>query len=68
HESFEILKQTSKELQRLRWSKQDGVKYLQQVYGKISRQFLTPEELLDFLKRLQSFPTPNHDNMEETVF
>ncbi|NEO74942.1 hypothetical protein [Moorena sp. SIO4G3] len=68
HESFEILKQTSKELQRLRWSKQDGVKYLQQVYGKISRQFLTPEELLDFLKRLQSFPTPDNENMEETVF
>ncbi|QZZ19099.1 hypothetical protein J5X98_16960 [Leptothermofonsia sichuanensis E412] len=42
------------EMQRLGWTIQQGRDYLQQVYGKRSRQQLTPTELTDFLQHLQS--------------
>lgn len=55
----EIIAKTNRELKRLDWSTQQGKDHLMQTYGKRSRQLLSDEELLDFLKFLESQPTPN---------
>ncbi len=52
----EVIAQTDVELKRLRWTTAKGRKYLEQVYGKRSRQHLTDDELLEFLHYLQSLP------------
>lgn len=53
----DAIAQTSVELRRLNWSNTQGRNYLQQTYGKRSRQQLTDEELLEFLHYLQSQPS-----------
>lgn len=55
----DIIAQTSVELKRLGWTNAQGRAYLQQTYGKRSRQQLTDEELLDFLDHLQSQSAQN---------
>jgi hypothetical protein len=59
----ELINRTSEEMQRLGWTIQQGRDYLVQAYGKLSRQLLTDEELLEFLRYLESQPTP----LEQTV-
>lgn len=54
----DVIAQTTVELKRLGWGEAQGRKYLQQTYSKRSRQQLTDDELLDFLKYLQTQPTP----------
>ncbi|KYC40134.1 hypothetical protein WA1_29775 [Scytonema hofmannii PCC 7110] len=46
------------EMQRLGWNTDQGRDYLVKTYSKRSRHLLTPEELKDFLKYLESQPTP----------
>lgn len=46
------------EMERLNWSKEQGRDHLIKTYGKRGRSLLSDEELLDFLKHLQSLPTP----------
>lgn len=48
----------SGEMQRLGWNTDQGREYLVKTYGKRSRHLLTQEELKDFLKYLESQPTP----------
>src|SRR5919199_2338423 len=54
----DIIARTNVELKRLGWTTQQGKDYLLQTYGKRSRQLLTDAELLDFLRHLESEPTP----------
>lgn len=54
----EVIARTNVELKRLGWTNQQGRDYLVQTYGKRSRQLLTDAELLDFLRHLESEPTP----------
>ncbi|MEO8892155.1 MAG: hypothetical protein ABI417_11580 [Coleofasciculaceae cyanobacterium] len=54
----DVIARTNVELKRLGWTNQQGRDYLVQTYGKRSRQLLTDEELLDFLKHLESEPLP----------
>ncbi|NEN95327.1 MAG: hypothetical protein F6K50_07220 [Moorea sp. SIO3I7] len=53
----ELINQTTKELSRLGWSTEQGKQWLKKAYGKTSRQLLTPEQLIDFLKNLQQMPS-----------
>jgi hypothetical protein len=46
------------EMERLSWTTEQGRDYLIQTYNKRSRHLLSPEELRDFLKYLESQPTP----------
>ncbi len=46
------------EMDRLGWTKDQGRDYLIQNYGKRARTLLTEEELLGFLRYLESQPTP----------
>ena len=46
------------EMQRLGWTTEQGRDYLIKAYGKRSRHLLTDEELHDFLRYLESQPTP----------
>ncbi|ARV62570.1 hypothetical protein BZZ01_31590 [Nostocales cyanobacterium HT-58-2] len=46
------------EMQRLGWTTEQGRDYLIKTYGKRSRHLLSDEELRDFLKYLESQPTP----------
>ena len=54
----ELIAKTNQEMKRLGWTIEQGRNHLLLNYGKRSRQLLTDEELLDFLKYLQSQPTP----------
>ncbi|NEP01105.1 MAG: hypothetical protein F6K58_21085 [Symploca sp. SIO2E9] len=54
----DIIARTNVEMKRLGWGNQQGRDYLLQTYGKRSRQLLTDQELLDFLRNLESMPTP----------
>ncbi|AMA09250.1 hypothetical protein [Picosynechococcus sp. PCC 73109] len=55
----EIIARTDVELKRLRWSSEQGRTYLLETYGKRSRQLLSDDELLEFLRYLESQPTPS---------
>nr|WP_313890568.1 hypothetical protein [Aetokthonos hydrillicola] len=46
------------EMQRLNWTTEQGRDYLKQAYGKRARSLLNPEELLHFLRYLETQPTP----------
>ncbi|NJM72059.1 MAG: hypothetical protein HC862_18770 [Scytonema sp. RU_4_4] len=46
------------EMQRLGWTTEQGRDYLIKTYAKRSRHLLTDEELHDFLRYLESQPTP----------
>lgn len=50
----EIIARTNRELKRIEWTTQQGKEHLMKTYGKRSRQLLSDEELLDFLKFLES--------------
>lgn len=54
----DIIAQTDVELQRLGWNVNQGREFLEKTYGKVSRHYLTDEELLEFLLFLETQPTP----------
>lgn len=54
----DIIAKTNVELKRLRWTNEQGRKFLEEHYGKRSRQLLDQAELLEFLHYLESQPTP----------
>lgn len=49
-----IISHTTNLMSSLGWSAEDGVNYLQDAYGKKSRQLLTDEELLSFENALKT--------------
>lgn len=53
-----LLEQTTAELKRVGWSSTQGRLYLQDKFGKSSRQQLTQQELQQFLNHLRSLPKP----------
>lgn len=53
-----LLEQTTAELRRLGWSSDRGRIFLQEKFGKSSRQHLTQQELQEFLNHLRSLPLP----------
>ncbi|WP_009544413.1 hypothetical protein [Crocosphaera subtropica] len=55
----EIIARSNAELKRLKWTTEQGREYLIKTYGKRSRQVLSDEELLEFLRYLESLPTPS---------
>lgn len=52
----DIIAHTDVELKRLGWTNAQGRRYLEQTYGKRSRQHLSDTELTEFLGYLQSQP------------
>ncbi|MBH8578039.1 hypothetical protein I8752_34870 [Nostocaceae cyanobacterium CENA369] len=54
----QILAKTDAEMERLGLTTEWGRGYLIKAYGKRSRILITEEELLDFLKYLESQPDP----------
>ena len=54
----DAIARTGVEIKRLKWNNQQGREYLKQKYGKRSRQELTDEEMLEFLRYLESQPSP----------
>ncbi len=52
----DIIAHTDVELKRLGWTNAQGRRYLEQTYGKRSRQHLSDAELTEFLGYLQSQP------------
>ncbi|MEL6938817.1 MAG: hypothetical protein AAFO84_06450 [Cyanobacteria bacterium J06598_1] len=52
----DVIAQTDVELSRLGWTSVQGREYLEQNYGKRSRQQLTDEELMSFLLYLEEQP------------
>ncbi|MGK7939450.1 MAG: hypothetical protein AB4062_04715 [Crocosphaera sp.] len=55
----EIIARSNAELKRLKWTTEQGRQYLVKTYGKRSRQVLSDGELLEFLRYLESLPTPS---------
>lgn len=53
-----VIAKTNIEMHRFGWTLEQGREYLIKNYGKRSRFLLTQEELLDFLRYLESQPTP----------
>lgn len=53
----DIIAKTDVEMERLGWTREQGREYLTKTYEKRARSLLTEEELLDFLKYLESQPT-----------
>jgi hypothetical protein len=53
-----VIAKTDIEMHRLGWTAEQGREYLIKNYGKRSRFLLTEKELLDFLRYLESQPTP----------
>jgi hypothetical protein len=54
----DAIARTSVELKRLGWTNVKGREHLEKTYGKRSRQQLTDTELLDFLRFLETQPSP----------
>ncbi|RCJ39676.1 hypothetical protein A6770_11360 [Nostoc minutum NIES-26] len=54
----DILAKTDVQIERLGWTKDQGKEHLKKTYGKLGRSLLTEEELLDFLRYLESQPDP----------
>lgn len=54
----EIKQKTDIEIKRLSWTKDRGKDFLMSRYGKRSRLHLTDEQLLEFLRYLETQPTP----------
>jgi hypothetical protein len=59
----DAIAQTTVEMKRLGWTEVQGRNHLQRTYGKRSRQQLTDEELLDFLRYLESQPTVTSEEL-----
>jgi hypothetical protein len=51
------------QMERLGWTTEQGREYLKQTYGKRARSLLSDEELHDFLRYLESQPTPIDPSM-----
>ena len=60
----DVIAKTDVQMERLRWTPQQGREYLIQTYNKRGRTLLTEEELLDFLQHLESIPTPSPELSE----
>lgn len=54
----DVIAKTDVEIERLGWTKEQGREYLKKTYGKLGRSLLSEEELLDFLRHLESQPDP----------
>jgi hypothetical protein len=54
----DIIAHTDVELKRLSWTNAQGRRYLEQTYGKRSRQHLSDAELMEFLDYLKTQPAP----------
>ena len=54
----EIKQKTDIEIKRLSWTKDQGKDFLMSRYGKRSRLHLTDEQLLEFLRYLETLPSP----------
>lgn len=54
----EIKQKTDIEIKRLSWTKDQGKDFLMSRYGKRSRLHLTDEQLLEFLRYLETLPNP----------
>jgi hypothetical protein len=54
----QAIRKTNVEIERLGWTTEQGREYLIKNYGKLGRALLTEEELLDFLRYLESQPDP----------
>ncbi|WGV24128.1 hypothetical protein [Halotia branconii] len=54
----DVIAKTDVQIERLGWTKEQGREYLKKTYGKLGRSLLSEEELLDFLKYLESQPDP----------
>ncbi len=55
----DAIAKTDVEMERIGWGKKDGKDYLLRTYGKPGRTLLTEEELLGFLRYLESQPSKN---------
>jgi hypothetical protein len=53
----DVIAQIGTEIERIGWTKKQGSQYLQETYGKRTRQELTQAELLDFLSYLKALPS-----------
>jgi len=60
----DIIARTNVELKRLQWTNEQGRKFLEQTYGKRSRQLLSEQELREFLQYLEQQPTPATENSQ----
>ena len=54
----DVIAKTDVEIERLGWTKEQGKEHLKKTYGKLGRTLLTEQELLDFLRYLESQPDP----------
>lgn len=54
----EVMARTTVEMKRLGWTTQRGRDYLMETYGKRSRHMLKDDELIAFLRYLESEPSP----------
>jgi hypothetical protein len=54
----DVIAKTDVEIERLGWTTDKGREHLKQTYNKRARSLLDPEELLDFLRYLESQPDP----------
>ncbi|MEA5502556.1 hypothetical protein VB735_05410 [Halotia wernerae UHCC 0503] len=54
----DVIAKTDVQIERLSWTKEQGREYLKKTYGKLGRSLLSEEELLDFLRYLESQPDP----------
>ncbi|WP_404786123.1 hypothetical protein [Altericista sp. CCNU0014] len=59
----DIIAHTDVELKRLGWTNAQGRRYLEQTYGKRSRQHLSDAELIEFLDHLKTQPTPGKPSL-----
>ena len=55
----EVMARTTVEMKRLGWTTQRGRDYLMETYGKRSRHMLKDDELIAFLRYLESEPSPD---------
>jgi hypothetical protein len=54
----DVIAKTDVEIERLGWTKEQGKEHLKKTYGKLGRTLLSEEELLDFLRYLESQADP----------
>lgn len=54
-------------LARIGWGKEQGRKYLEDTYNKVSRQQLTDNELEDFVERLSKLPADIPSNPQNAI-
>lgn len=62
NQQSDLIAQIDQEMKRVGWDVEQGRKYLQQNFNKLSRQQLTLVELTQFLNYLKSIPD-NFDNI-----